>query len=120
MFSKILFVCDMHFCDKMEKQGWTQILKCKMINIKVKRVLLFIEIEVCVFWYHQYLYISDGPVSPGHMAVSMATVSAGNKPDSVNLMKWFGTDVLKTSLPTMPPLPVQGQRVLTLDEIERL
>ena len=64
--------------------------------------------------------ISDGPLSPGHMSVSMATMSTGNKPESVNLMKWFGTDVLKNSLPTMPPLPVQGQRVLTLDEIERL
>ncbi|WAR03166.1 4ET-like protein [Mya arenaria] len=54
----------------------------------------------------------DGPISPGQLPVSM-----GGKPD--NLMKWFGSDVLKTSLTTMPPLPVQGQRVLTLDEIER-
>ncbi|XP_052798817.1 uncharacterized protein LOC128230525 isoform X2 [Mya arenaria] len=61
----------------------------------------------------QGLQHKNGPISPGQLPVSM-----GGKPD--NLMKWFGSDVLKTSLTTMPPLPVQGQRVLTLDEIERL
>ncbi|XP_052245299.1 eukaryotic translation initiation factor 4E transporter-like isoform X2 [Dreissena polymorpha] len=59
----------------------------------------------------------NGPVSPGQLVSSMATPAS--KPESANLMKWFGSDVLKTSLSTMPPLPVQGQRVLTLDEIER-
>lgn len=68
-----------------------------------------------------FVYISDGPVSPG-VPVSMVTVSNSGKPENINLMKWFGNDMLKTQLPTMPPLPVQGhaQRVLTLDEIERI
>ena len=42
-----------------------------------------------------------------------------NFKQDANLMKWFGTDMLKTQLPNMPPLPAQGQRVMTVDEIER-
>lgn len=52
--------------------------------------------------------VLNGPISPNS--------GKGNEP---NLMKWFGTDVLKTSLPHMPPIPTQGQRVMTVDEIER-
>ncbi|KAL4223713.1 stem cell population maintenance [Mactra antiquata] len=65
--------------------------------------------------------LKNGPVSPG-VPVSMVTVSNSGKPENINLMKWFGNDMLKTQLPTMPPLNVQGhaQRVLTLDEIERI
>ncbi len=40
-------------------------------------------------------------------------------PDGNNLSKWFGNDLFKQQLPTMPPLPTQGQKVLTVDEIER-
>ncbi|CAH1801592.1 unnamed protein product, partial [Owenia fusiformis] len=36
-----------------------------------------------------------------------------------NFSKWFGNDVLKQQLPTMPPLPAAGKKVMTLDEIER-
>ncbi|XP_061162294.1 eukaryotic translation initiation factor 4E transporter-like isoform X2 [Saccostrea echinata] len=52
--------------------------------------------------------VLNGPISPNN--------NKGNEP---NLLKWFGTDVLKTPLPHMPPLPTQGQRVMTVDEIER-
>lgn len=70
------------------------------------------------FTPHSVSQHKNGPISPG-VPVSMVSVSNSSKPDNINLMKWFNTDVLKTQLPTMPPLPVQGQRVLTLDEIER-
>ncbi|XP_048729032.2 eukaryotic translation initiation factor 4E transporter-like isoform X3 [Ostrea edulis] len=52
--------------------------------------------------------VLNGPISPN-----------SNKSNDPNLLKWFGTDVLKTPLPHMPPLPTQGQRVMTVDEIER-
>lgn len=56
-----------------------------------------------------------GPVSPG--------LYNGNnnltKPGEPNLFKWFGNDVLKGQIPNMPPLPQQGTRVMTVDEIER-
>lgn len=63
------------------------------------------------FWIHAcYLLfvVLNGPISPNN--------SKANEP---NLLKWFGTDVLKTPLPHMPPIPTQGQRVMTVDEIER-
>jgi hypothetical protein len=41
------------------------------------------------------------------------------KPGEPNLLKWFGNDVLKGQIPNMPPLPQQGTRVMTVDEIER-
>ena len=56
-----------------------------------------------------------GPISPG--------IYNGNnnmtKPGEPNLLKWFGNDVLKGQIPNMPPLPQQGTRVMTVDEIER-
>lgn len=60
-------------------------------------------------------------VSAGFTPVSMVTALNGNNnfKQDANLMKWFGTDMLKTQLPNMPPLPAQGQRVMTVDEIER-
>ncbi|CAG2251461.1 EIF4ENIF1 [Mytilus edulis] len=61
------------------------------------------------------LQAMGGPVSPG--------LYNGNnnltKPGEPNLFKWFGNDVLKGQIPNMPPLPQQGTRVMTVDEIER-
>ncbi len=39
--------------------------------------------------------------------------------DGNNLSKWFGNELFKQQLPNMPPLPAQGQKVMTVDEIER-
>ena len=66
------------------------------------------------------LSVSD-MTSAGFAPVSMVTAVNGNNnfKQDANLMKWFGTDMLKTQLPNMPPLPAQGQRVMTVDEIER-
>ncbi len=67
----------------------------------------------------------NGPLSPGGLnrqgAVSPNLAAMfGNRPGiDNNLAKWFGTDILKQQLPNMPPLPIQGQRVMTVDEIER-
>lgn len=69
-------------------------------------------VDVCIakvlFIVVHVFAVLNGPISPNS--------GKGNEP---NLMKWFGTDVLKTSLPHMPPIPTQGQRVMTVDEIER-
>ena len=44
----------------------------------------------------------------------------GSDPGSGGLSKFFSADMLRQQLPNMPPLPAaQGQRVLTVDEIER-
>ncbi|XP_074643691.1 uncharacterized protein LOC141900609 isoform X2 [Tubulanus polymorphus] len=56
----------------------------------------------------------NGPLSPG----VYPKAASPNMTDS-NLTKWFGMDLLKQQLPNMPPLPAPGQRVMTVDEIER-
>ena len=38
---------------------------------------------------------------------------------SEGLAKFFGTDLLKQQLGAMPPLPNQGQSIMTVEEIER-
>ena len=67
-----------------------------------------------------FLFVSD-MTSAGFTPVSVVRALNGNNnfKQDANLMKWFGTDMLKTQLPNMPPLPAQGQRVMTVDEIER-
>ena len=35
------------------------------------------------------------------------------------LAKWFGADVLKQPLHQMPPMIPQGQRVMSVEELER-
>ncbi|KAK3609766.1 hypothetical protein CHS0354_022625 [Potamilus streckersoni] len=71
----------------------------------------------------------NGPVSPSALTQPVVTSAAsfisGNNNlvgggEQANLLKWFGSDVLKTQLPNLPPLPHQGQRVMTVDEIERI
>lgn len=52
-----------------------------------------------------------GPLSPGLYNGN------NNLTKEPNLLKWFGNDVLKGQVP--PPLPQQGTRVMTVDEIER-
>ncbi|KAL3856403.1 hypothetical protein ACJMK2_011168 [Sinanodonta woodiana] len=70
----------------------------------------------------------NGPVSPSALSQPVVTSAAsfinGNNNlvgagEQANLLKWFGSDVLKSQLPNLPPLPHQGQRVMTVDEIER-
>ncbi|XP_076108608.1 uncharacterized protein LOC143076653 isoform X1 [Mytilus galloprovincialis] len=56
-----------------------------------------------------------GPVSPGLYNGNNNLTKTGEP----NLFKWFGNDVLKGQIPNMPPLPQQGTRVMTVDEIER-
>jgi hypothetical protein len=52
----------------------------------------------------------------GPYSVGAAVTSAGSDGE---IFKWFGSDVLKTQLPSMPPLPTHGTKVMTVDEIER-
>lgn len=79
-------------------------MHCDMVGCRVSAVNALPR-----FFYHCACFaVLNGPISPNS--------GKGNEP---NLMKWFGTDVLKTSLPHMPPIPTQGQRVMTVDEIER-
>lgn len=65
-----------------------------------------------------------GPISPGlvqHSGLSAnlnALLGAQGTIDN-NLAKWFSSDVLKQQNSPMPPLPGQGQKVMTVDEIER-
>ena len=63
----------------------------------------------------------NGPQSPGvgNVSPQMAALIGSRPGGDANLTKWFGSDVFKQQLPNMPPLPTQGQRVLTVDEIER-
>lgn len=59
----------------------------------------------------------NGPISPGFQCPT--SVMNGNFQGNSNLMKWFGGDMLKTPLPSMPPVASPGQKVMTVDEIER-
>uniref|UniRef100_A0A2C9KJI6 Eukaryotic translation initiation factor 4E transporter n=1 Tax=Biomphalaria glabrata TaxID=6526 RepID=A0A2C9KJI6_BIOGL len=43
----------------------------------------------------------------------------GGKGDIGGIQRWFSSDILKTQLPSMPPLPTQGSHVMTVDELER-
>jgi len=66
----------------------------------------------------------NGPLSPGGLnrPVSpnpMAALFGARGATGNNLAKWFGNDVLRQQMPNMPPLPTQGQKVMTVDEIER-
>lgn len=62
--------------------------------------------------------------SPAQFINSQAALNGNNKitiastPPDPNILKWFSSDVLKNHMPTMPPLPTQGQKVLTLDDLE--
>ncbi|KAK6189891.1 hypothetical protein SNE40_001863 [Patella caerulea] len=57
----------------------------------------------------------NGPLSPNVGNI----LQQNNSPEGNIFNKLFGGNVLKSQLPSMPPLPVQGQRVMTVDEIER-
>jgi hypothetical protein len=50
---------------------------------------------------------------------NMAALLGSRQGMDTNLAKWFSNDVFKQQMPVMPPLPAQGQKVLTVDEIER-
>jgi hypothetical protein len=60
----------------------------------------------------------NGPRSAGIQNAQMHALLGRQQSGDTNLTKWFGSDMLKQQLPNMPPLPSQGQRVLTVDEIE--
>ena len=87
--------------------------------------------EIYVFFFLLYLNVKfdwfllpdgfSGPLSPGSRPISSPNMSAllsGHGGVDSNLAKWFGADLLKQQVP-MPPIPIQGQKVLTVDEIER-
>lgn len=67
----------------------------------------------------------NGPVSPGipiHTSIPSSLLNGNNNitKQDPNLAKWFGTDVLnKQQMTSLPPLPASGQRMMTLEEIER-
>ncbi|XP_060067294.1 eukaryotic translation initiation factor 4E transporter-like isoform X2 [Ylistrum balloti] len=66
----------------------------------------------------------NGPVSPGipiHTSIPTSLLNGNNNitKQDPNLAKWFGTDVLKQQMTSLPPLPGSGQRMMTLEEIER-
>ncbi|XP_021371115.1 nuclear receptor coactivator 6-like isoform X2 [Mizuhopecten yessoensis] len=66
----------------------------------------------------------NGPVSPGipiHTSIPTSLLNGNNNinKQDPNLAKWFGTDVLKQQMTSLPPLPGTGQRMMTLEEIER-
>lgn len=44
---------------------------------------------------------------------------AGGAGNLDNLSKFFGNELLTQPLKAMPPLPSQGQSILTVEEIER-
>ena len=66
----------------------------------------------------------NGPLSPGgyqrSASPNLSAMLGPRRPAfDNNLAKFFGADIFKQQMPNMPPLPAQGQRVLTVDEIER-
>ena len=85
--------------------GFVMVHTCgDKMNIRVMSiVVLFVDI--------------NGPLSPIMQSPPVTSIS-GNKGSDPHILKWFSPEVLKNQLPTMPPLPVQGQKVLTLDELE--
>ncbi|KAH9489343.1 hypothetical protein Btru_051681 [Bulinus truncatus] len=79
-----------------------------------------------------------GPLSPAALSATIQRVAsphgmkmngplpsgfnlngAGGKGDIGGIQRWFSSDILKTQLPSMPPLPTQGSQVMTVDELER-
>ncbi|XP_076472828.1 uncharacterized protein LOC143302173 isoform X2 [Babylonia areolata] len=60
--------------------------------------------------------VMNGPFS---MGVPVSGVPNNSVPSEGEILKWFGPEVLKTQLPSMPPLPTHGTKVMTVDEIER-
>ena len=67
----------------------------------------------------------NGQVSPGNMMRAsggqmFGGARAGMMDPNLGLAKWFSPELLKQQVANMPPLPMQGQKVLTVDEIERL
>ena len=58
--------------------------------------------------------------APNFSMNALFAAGAGRGPsDNSQLAKFFGNDVLRQQMPSMPPLHAQGQKVLTVDEIER-
>lgn len=56
----------------------------------------------------------------GALAMSSA-VNGGSGPKvdlNSGIQRWFSPDILKTQLPSMPPLPTKGNQVMTVDELE--
>lgn len=44
----------------------------------------------------------------------------GNQVDmTTGIQRWFSSDILRTQLPSLPPLPSLGVQVMTVDELER-
>ncbi|BFZ18479.1 hypothetical protein BsWGS_21516 [Bradybaena similaris] len=44
----------------------------------------------------------------------------GNRVDmTTGIQRWFSSDILRTQLPSLPPLPSLGVQVMTVDELER-
>ncbi|PVD31744.1 hypothetical protein C0Q70_07162 [Pomacea canaliculata] len=62
----------------------------------------------------------NGPLASLGSSVVTSTAPLNNRhPSDGEILKWFSPEVLKTQLPSMPPLPTHGTKVMTVDEIER-
>ena len=51
--------------------------------------------------------------------VSTMNSNGGRIDVNAGIQRWFSPDILKTQLPRMPPLPTHGNKVMTVDELER-
>lgn len=65
---------------------------------------------------HPIFSQASKPVMNGPFPMGAPVSSA---PSDGEIFKWFRPEVLKTQLPSMPPLPTHGNKVMTVDEIER-
>ncbi|KAK7087352.1 eukaryotic translation initiation factor 4E transporter-like isoform X2 [Littorina saxatilis] len=72
--------------------------------------------------HHPIFSQANKPMMNGPYSVGAPVSVAGNNcvPSEGEIFKWFGPEVLKTQLPSMPPLPTHGTKVMTVDEIERI
>ncbi|KAK3781688.1 hypothetical protein RRG08_043596 [Elysia crispata] len=63
----------------------------------------------------------NGPMSigPGVNGGAQQQPQPGKVDLGSGIQRWFSPDILKTQLPSMPPLPTQGNKVMTVDELER-
>lgn len=72
-----------------------------------------------IFFFTRFLIFSFISVS-GSSSQKSNPPSLGNLANAsgADVLKWFDSDSLRTQLPNMP-LPPQGQKVFTVDELER-
>lgn len=71
----------------------------------------------------QFGNLASTPNNNNHLMASSVGGLSGTggglnaRQSPINLAKWFGSDVLKQTLPNLPPVPTQT--ALSLEEVER-